>query len=93
MNANESKIQVARQRVAELRRFYTHLIVFVLVMLLLFVIDMLTSPGVLWFQWPLLGWGLAVLIHGFAVFSRRQFFGADWEAKKIDEIMAEEGDR
>ncbi len=48
------------------RPFLIHLIVFVAVMTLLFVIDMLTSPGTYWFQWPLLGWGIGVLGHGYA---------------------------
>ncbi len=37
-------------------------------MLLLVAINMLTSPGTVWFIWPLLGWGLAVVLHGARVF-------------------------
>ncbi len=48
------------------RPFVIHLIVFGAVMALLFVIDMLTSPGTYWFQWPLIGWGIGVLGHGYA---------------------------
>lgn len=48
------------------RPFLIHLIVFVAVMTLLTVIDLLTSPGTYWFQWPLLGWGIGVLGHGYA---------------------------
>lgn len=50
--------------------FRTHLIVYVAVNLLLIVIDVATSPQSLWFFWPLLGWGLGLLAHGFAVYQK-----------------------
>ncbi|MEO1204773.1 MAG: 2TM domain-containing protein [Pseudomonadota bacterium] len=50
------------------RPFLVHLIVYVGVNVLLFVIDMLTSPQTTWFQWPLLGWGIGLLGHGIQVY-------------------------
>jgi hypothetical protein len=29
---------------------------------------LVTSPGDIWFVWPLIGWGLAVGLHGVRVF-------------------------
>ena len=43
--------------------FYIHLTVFVLVNALLVGVNLLTSPEHLWFQWPLIGWGLGILLH------------------------------
>lgn len=48
--------------------FYTHLLVYVSVMLLLAAINLLGSSETIWFHWPLFGWGLAVVIHAFSVF-------------------------
>jgi hypothetical protein len=48
---------------------------------------MLTSTRSLWFFWPLLGWGIGVAAHGISVFGPGSFFGAEWERKKIKEIM------
>ncbi len=45
--------------------FRIHFIVFAAVNALLFVVDMLTSPGTYWFQWPLIGWGIGILGHAF----------------------------
>ncbi len=48
--------------------FRVHLIVYAGVNLLLFTIDMLTGTDSMWFQWPLLGWGLGLLAHGVFVY-------------------------
>jgi hypothetical protein len=57
----------ARKKVEAKLRFRIHLSVFVGVMGLLFVINMLSSPEYLWFKWPLLGWGIGVLVHALRV--------------------------
>ena len=65
---NSVEYQAAKERVEVRMGFYIHLSVFVAVILLLLVIDLLTSAGTLWFQWPLMGWGIAVVIHALSVF-------------------------
>src|SRR5262245_55870092 len=45
------------KRVKELKRFYGHCAVYVIVNAFLLIINLLTSPHTLWFYWPLLGWG------------------------------------
>jgi hypothetical protein len=88
MNAmdEEAKLARAREDVAAIKGFYIHLLVFVLVIALLFVINVLTnSPW--WVQWPLLGWGIGVLAHGLAVFGRvPPRWVINWEARKIQEL-------
>ena len=58
----------ARARAEAKYRFFVHAGVFAAVMVLLVVINMLTSPHVAWFVWPLIGWGFAVVLHGVRVF-------------------------
>lgn len=58
----------ARGRAKAKYGFMVHAVVYVVVMLLLVVINLLTSPGTIWFIWPLIGWGLAVALHGAQVF-------------------------
>jgi hypothetical protein len=89
MNQQEIKYKRAKERVAALRGFYVHLGVYVSVNLLLFLINITASPDSLWFFWPLLGWGLAVVVHALSVFGSGSLFGAAWEEKKIREIMEE----
>jgi hypothetical protein len=58
----------AQKRVGETKEFYTHLVVYVVVISALVVANLLASPGYIWFIWPLLGWGLGVLLHGASTF-------------------------
>jgi hypothetical protein len=47
--------------------FRIHLIVYAAVNALLMAINLLSSSNALWFQWPLLGWGVGVSGHAFLV--------------------------
>ena len=58
----------ARGRAEAKYGFFIHVVVFTAVMLLLVVINLITSPGTIWFIWPLLGWGLAIALHVMRVF-------------------------
>jgi hypothetical protein len=57
----------ARRRAEKKYGFYVHLAVYVAVNSLLLVINLVTYSGSYWFIWPLLGWGIGVLLHGLAV--------------------------
>ncbi len=86
----EERYQRAYRRVQAIRGFYIHLIVYILVNIGLFVLNLLVSPGSLWFYWPLLGWGIALLAHGLVVFSSWRLFGKEWEAREIRKILEKE---
>lgn len=86
----DKRYKEAKERVEEIKSFYVHLIIYLLVNLVLFIINILTSPGSLWFYWPLFGWGIGLFFHGFSVFGTRRIFGKDWEERKIKEIMEED---
>lgn len=78
----------AIRRVAAIKGFYTHLAVFLIVTLGLFVVDFLAGSD-WWVQWVLLGWGIGVAAHALAVFGRASRLVAEWEDRKIRQIMAE----
>ena len=88
MNEQEIKYQKAKERVTVLRGFYGHLGVYVMVNLGLLLINLLTSPGTLWFIWPLMGWGIAIVLHAARVFVEAP--GSRWEDKKVAELMNKE---
>ena len=58
----------AQRRAGAKLGFYIHLFAYVAVNLLLVLINYSTNPDYLWFKWPLLGWGIGLLSHAFAVF-------------------------
>ena len=90
MNEQEIKYQKAKERVEAIKGFYIHLIVYVVVNLILFSINMIVSPDDLWFLWPLMGWGVGLAIHALTVFGYASGFSADWEERKIREFMEKE---
>lgn len=78
--------RAARREVSALRAFYRHATIFCLVMTLLFVINISTSRG-WWVQWAFFGWGIGLLAHRLSISSQIHFLGAEWERRKILEIM------
>ncbi|RJQ65346.1 MAG: hypothetical protein C4519_28375 [Desulfobacteraceae bacterium] len=60
--------RAAERRAAAKLGFLIHLSVYILVNFLLIVINQTTSPQYYWFKWPLLGWGIGVIMHAVGVF-------------------------
>lgn len=58
----------ARKRAEAKYTFFVHAGVYAAVMVLLVVVNLVTSPREIWFVWPLIGWGFAVALHGVRVF-------------------------
>ncbi len=65
---DEERHKIAKKRVEARFGFYIHAAVFIAVNLLLIAINLINSPGVLWFIWPLFGWGIGLAFHGASVF-------------------------
>ncbi len=69
MRTEDHDIQrIARRRVARKTGFYIHLLVYLLVNTGLYGVNLWTASidghGIRWHQFPLLGWGLGLAIHG-----------------------------
>ena len=82
----EERYKRAEARVKELKSFYSHLVIYVVVMVILFIVD-LQDRGNWWFYWPLMGWGIAIVIHGFNTFT------TGWEKRKVEQLMEKEQDK
>ena len=65
---NQEVYQRAKKRLEAKFGFYTHLLVYITVNVLLIIINLSTSAQYLWFKWPLMGWGIGVLFHALGVF-------------------------
>jgi hypothetical protein len=76
----------AKERVKEIKEFYGNLISYCIVIPVLTFINFYTYWGFQWFWFPLFGWGIGLTIHAFTVFG----YGANWEERKIEELMAKE---
>ncbi|MEI6156813.1 MAG: 2TM domain-containing protein [Atribacterota bacterium] len=89
MDENE-RYQRAKEQVKGFKDFYSHLLIFVIVNIGLFLINITTSPDVYWFYWPLIGWGIGITCHAMSVFGIGGILGKNWEERKIQEIMKKE---
>ncbi len=77
----------AIEEVKELKGFYMHIAVFLLIIPFLIGLNLLTSPQYHWFWWPIMGWGIGLGAHAIAVFGGSGLFGAEWEKKQIEKRL------
>ncbi|MFB6468878.1 2TM domain-containing protein [Cytobacillus sp. Hz8] len=82
----DEKYLRAKKKVQNLKAFYIHLTVYILVNIMLFFINLLSDAGNWWFLYPLGGWGIGVLVHGLSTIAFFNF-GSDWEERKIKEYI------
>ena len=75
----------ARARVRALKGLYIHSLVFMLVNLGLFGINVLVGRP-WWFLWSVLGWGVGLGAHAIVVLT----FSDEWEERKIEQIVHKE---
>ena len=85
MDEHTKTVKAAKQ-VEAMTGFYIHLVVYVLVNAALVIVNWLATPGVWWALWPILGWGIGVAAHGFAVFGSTPNFITRWQLRKIKQL-------
>jgi hypothetical protein len=82
----ENAYYKAKRRVDELRKFYTSLISYCVVIPLLIFINLRSNSHFQWFWFPAFGWGFGLTMKGLRVFG----YGTNWEERKIKEILNKE---
>jgi len=80
----------AVERVHDIKEFYGSLISYCLVIPFLIFINLKYVPHFHWFWFPMFGWGIGLIFHGFKAFSYNPILGKDWEERKIKEYMNNE---
>ncbi len=91
MNTQETyqeRYSRAKARVEEIRSFYSHLIIYVIINACIaafnYYLDEWRNP---WFLFPLAGWGIGLIGHALGTFNMNPFVSRDWEERKIKELM------
>ena len=74
-----------RRRVHEKAELLRHLMAFVVVGSILAGLDLLTSPGTLWFFWPMGAWAMGLVLHFADVFVMGE--GAGLEERMMEHEM------
>jgi hypothetical protein len=80
----------AVERVHDIKEFYGSLISYCIVIPILIFINLNYTPQFKWFWFPMFGWGIGLIFHGFKAFSYNPILGKDWEERKIKEYMDNE---
>lgn len=86
-DVQDPKERRALARVRKLKRFYLHVMQYVLVIAFLFAINLMTYPKFLWAVFPALGWGVGLMMHGLAIWSHSPLFGAEWERRQVEKYL------
>jgi hypothetical protein len=90
------RYEIAKKRVGELKEFYGHLAIYITVNAVLVIINIAQfvndNSSFPWAIFPIFFWGIFGLgWHAFATFGPiKNFFGAEWEVRKINELMEKE---
>ncbi len=87
IEAEREKYLAAKARVAVLKGFYIHVAIYAAVMVGLVAINA-ASGDHWWAQWPLIGWGIGVLAHGYFAHFPSKVSVKGWEERKIKETMS-----
>ena len=88
----EIQYQEALQRVKKIKGFYSHLLVYVVINLMIVIVNIQgLKPGESYFQWQnfftAFFWGIGLLTHALSTFMPHWIFGRTWEENKIREFM------
>lgn len=82
---HDEKLARAKKRVEDKKGFYTHLSVYLSVGIFFFTMNLVTWEGRFWFFFPLMPWGIGLLIHYFTVFGLpfTKILSSDWEERQL----------
>ena len=94
----------AQRKVKDIKGFYTHLAVYVIVILAVLLTRgkfMSIENSVFqnaeflnWIDWNLYGtpiiWGIGLAIHGISVFGKNPFLGKAWEERQLRKFLDED---
>lgn len=79
--------QIVIDQVRSIKSFYSHLLTYLVVISLLFIINFVTDADYIWAWWPAMGWGIGIINHGLNAFEVIDLFGAKWEKRQIEKRL------
>ena len=91
-NPDDFALEMARYRVHKMKRFYIHLFIYIVGVLLYVAKTYYGAPFNFWpirhincfFMWV---WTFIIAVQGLKLFFREKVFGTDWEQRKIKEYL------
>lgn len=81
----------AKERVADIKKFYTGLVGYVFVISMLAAVNYYVNQwSYMWFLWAAFGWGIGLVFQAAKAYQWSPFMGKNWEERKMKEFMEEE---
>ena len=65
---NQEVYSNAKKKVEARMSFYTHLVVYLLVITTLTILNLTVAGDYFWAMWPMIGWGSGLIVHGLFTF-------------------------
>ena len=65
---NQNSPQTAQTRAKAKVEFRIYIINYFVINTILAVINLTLTPEYIWFKWPLLGWGIGIILHALNVY-------------------------
>ncbi len=86
-------LKMAQKRVSAKKRFYKHLSAYIAVAGFFLAVNVFSfdASGDWWFYWPVLPWGIGLLIHYFSVFglpAANNALTPEWESAELEKEVA-----
>ena len=78
---------LALAHVRKLKAFYFSLMLYGMIIGFLAIVNLATYRHYLWFIWPALGWGIALLFYGLRVFDKVPFLNGEWERRQVEKHL------
>jgi len=75
--------------VKQLKTFYTHIVVFIIVTPCLVALNAWISYGIWWVVFAILPWAFAIAMHALTVFGFLNLLGPKWEQRQFQKRMRE----
>ena len=85
----DKRYEKAKEKVEAIKGFYGNLLAYCIVIPSLAWLNYKTGSFP-WVVFPMLGWGLGVLLHGMEVYGYNPLWGRRWEERKLRELMENE---
>ena len=91
-STEEIRYQEALKRVKKIKGFYSHLVVYIVVNIMIVILNIQDlESGESYFKkenfFTAFFWGLGLLAHALSTFAPTWFLGSNWEEKKIKELI------
>lgn len=87
----DSKYLRAKERMENIKKFYTSLFFYILFIGFLAALNYYTNEWRYpWFLWAALGWGIGIAFQAAKAFKWSSLLGKDWEERKMKQFMEEE---